>query len=202
MQRNQKNTKIVNYTKRIEDNTYFFLQLSDKIKIVKTSPFQTVCFPVKYKAEVKKTKKLSKKQKALETYKIFLKDKNSDDAFPKNEFGLMDINKDGVPELVVTPDNMYHANIYGYVNGKIKDIGYAFSGKCEFYPKKSLYYMTSTHTGDDTRSYYIYDGKKMKSLLKEKIPAYMVPKNIKFLDKMPMTANGKLDRKKLEAGLI
>ena len=46
------------------------------------------------------------------------------------------------------------------------------------------------------------DGKKIKSLLKEKIPAYMVPKNIKFLDKMPMTANGKLDRKKLEAGLI
>ena len=26
----------------------------------------------------------------------------------------------------------------------------------------------------------------------------MIPRNIKFVDKLPMTANGKLDRKKLE----
>ena len=30
----------------------------------------------------------------------------------------------------------------------------------------------------------------------------MVPKNIKFIENMPMTANGKIDRKKLEAEFI
>lgn len=44
--------------------------------------------------------------------------------------------------------------------------------------------------------------KELKNKLKEKLPAYMIPKNIKFLDSMPMTANGKLDRKKLEAEFI
>lgn len=43
------------------------------------------------------------------------------------------------------------------------------------------------------------NAKSIKSALKEKLPAYMVPKNIKFIDNMPMTANGKIDRKKLEA---
>ena len=38
-------------------------------------------------------------------------------------------------------------------------------------------------------------------MLKEKLPAYMVPKNIIFVDEMPMTANGKMDRKKLEGML-
>lgn len=43
------------------------------------------------------------------------------------------------------------------------------------------------------------NAKYIKSALKQKLPAYMVPKNIKFIDNMPMTANGKIDRKKLEA---
>ena len=42
------------------------------------------------------------------------------------------------------------------------------------------------------------DAKLIKFLLKEKLPHYMIPRNIKFVDKLPMTANGKLDRKKLE----
>lgn len=46
------------------------------------------------------------------------------------------------------------------------------------------------------------DVKYLKNRLKEKLPTYMIPKNIKFLDDMPMTANGKLDRKKLEAELL
>lgn len=45
------------------------------------------------------------------------------------------------------------------------------------------------------------DGRKLRNLLKEKLPAYMIPKNVIFIEEMPMTANGKLDRKKLE-GLL
>lgn len=42
----------------------------------------------------------------------------------------------------------------------------------------------------------------IKTALKEKLPAYMVPKNIRFIENMPMTANGKIDRKKLEAEFV
>lgn len=42
------------------------------------------------------------------------------------------------------------------------------------------------------------DGKKVKAHLKALLPEYMVPKKIKFIDNMPMTSNGKVDRKKLE----
>lgn len=45
------------------------------------------------------------------------------------------------------------------------------------------------------------DGRKLRNMLKEKLPAYMIPKNVIFIEEMPMTANGKLDRKKLE-GLL
>lgn len=45
------------------------------------------------------------------------------------------------------------------------------------------------------------DGRALRNLLKEKLPAYMVPKNVIFVSEMPMTANGKLDRKKLEGML-
>lgn len=46
------------------------------------------------------------------------------------------------------------------------------------------------------------NARQIKTVLKEKLPAYMVPKNIKFIENMPMTANGKIDRKKLEAEFI
>lgn len=46
------------------------------------------------------------------------------------------------------------------------------------------------------------DVKALKTILKEQLPIYMVPKNIKFLKNMPMTANGKLDRKRLEAEFL
>jgi D-alanine--poly(phosphoribitol) ligase subunit 1 len=46
------------------------------------------------------------------------------------------------------------------------------------------------------------DVKYIKEQLKEKLPAYMIPKNIKFLDSMPITANGKLDRNKLKEGAL
>lgn len=42
------------------------------------------------------------------------------------------------------------------------------------------------------------DGKKVKAHLKELLPEYMVPKKVKFTGSIPMTANGKVDRNKLE----
>lgn len=46
---------------------------------------------------------------------------------------------------------------------------------------------------DDT-----YENRKLiRSLLKEMIPGYMVPKKIIFVDEMPLTQNGKCDRKAL-----
>lgn len=40
--------------------------------------------------------------------------------------------------------------------------------------------------------------KFIKEELKKYIPEYMVPKKIKFLDKIPMNNNGKVDRKELK----
>ena len=37
-------------------------------------------------------------------------------------FGLIDINNDKVPELIATPDEMYHMDIYAYVNGRVKEV--------------------------------------------------------------------------------
>lgn len=45
------------------------------------------------------------------------------------------------------------------------------------------------------------DRKMIKESLKQKLPDYMVPKKIVFIKAMPLTNNGKTDRKKLEAEL-
>ena len=41
----------------------------------------------------------------------------------------------------------------------------------------------------------------IRNFLKEKLPEYMVPKKLVFVDSIPMTDNGKIDRKKMEASL-
>ena len=42
------------------------------------------------------------------------------------------------------------------------------------------------------------DRKNVKEFLKQHLPEYMVPKKVTFVDSLPMTSNGKTDRKKLE----
>ena len=41
------------------------------------------------------------------------------------------------------------------------------------------------------------DKQKLRNRLKEKLPSYMIPSYLVQLDKLPLTANGKIDRKKL-----
>ncbi|MEG1067594.1 MAG: D-alanine--poly(phosphoribitol) ligase subunit DltA [Anaerovoracaceae bacterium] len=41
-------------------------------------------------------------------------------------------------------------------------------------------------------------GQEIREQLKVKLPEYMVPKKIVFVDKFPMTTNGKVDRRKME----
>ena len=38
------------------------------------------------------------------------------------------------------------------------------------------------------------ESKDLVAILKEKLPRYMIPNKVEKLDKMPLTANGKLDR--------
>lgn len=80
----------------------------------------------------------------------------------KTKFALIDINKDGISELIFTPDDGYHVNIVSYVDGKAKNVGYGFSGDQKYYPAKHIYFSHTTHTGDDIYTYYKFTGKKMK----------------------------------------
>ncbi|MFC2661625.1 MAG: D-alanine--poly(phosphoribitol) ligase subunit DltA, partial [Eubacterium sp.] len=43
--------------------------------------------------------------------------------------------------------------------------------------------------------------KKVRMAVKQLLPSYMVPRQVRMLTRMPLTANGKADRKKLESEL-
>ena len=43
-----------------------------------------------------------------------------------------------------------------------------------------------------------FDTKEMIEVLKAKLPHYMIPTQIKFVDAFPLNTNGKTDRKKLK----
>ena len=80
------------------------------------------------------------------------------------EFAVIDINHDGIKELVVTGDNMYHANIYAYLGGKVTRIDSAFSGDYVYYKNKNLVFNSSAHTGYYPESYAVYKDGRMKVL--------------------------------------
>lgn len=82
----------------------------------------------------------------------------------ETKFALIDINKDGISELIFTPDDGYHVDIVSYVNGKAKAVGSGFSGNQKYYPSKHIYFSHTTHTGTDVYTYYKFTGKKMKAI--------------------------------------
>lgn len=110
----------------------------------------------------------SKGAKARKAYAKILADKKaaegiiSWDSGKETEFALIDINKDGISELIFTTDDGYHIEIVSYVNGKVKVVGGGFSGEQSYYPDKHIYFSSTTHTGDDIYTYYKFTGKKMK----------------------------------------
>lgn len=91
------------------------------------------------------------------------------------ELGDIEVNLiqvDGIEDAVVLPKKK---------DGQIKSLTAFVTGSV---PCQS--------DGDFAASKYI------KSFLTEKLPHYMIPKKIKFIDEMPLTNNGKKDRKRLE----
>lgn len=61
--------------------------------------------------------------------------------------------------------------------------------------------LTAFVTGDKGEKSDLEFGRQIKTELKEILPAYMVPKKIKYVDNIPMNSNGKADRKYL-GGLL
>ncbi|WP_282123514.1 amino acid adenylation domain-containing protein [Algibacter mikhailovii] len=70
----------------------------------------------------------------------------------------------------------------------MNEIGYEESDSFENEDKLVAYY-----TGDNSIS-----SKDLKKYISEKLPAYMIPSRFKFLDEMPLTKNGKVDKKTLQ----
>lgn len=61
--------------------------------------------------------------------------------------------------------------------------------------------LTAFVTGDKGEKSDLEFSRQIKTELKEILPAYMVPKKIKYVDNIPMNSNGKADRKYL-GGLL
>ena len=64
------------------------------------------------------------------------------------------------------------------------------------------------HIDNQNELLYVLDGKctleeaaeaSLKAALRLRLPDYMIPKTIRFLDRFPVTENGKTDRRALEA---
>ena len=80
------------------------------------------------------------------------------------KFALIDLNKDGVSEMVLTADDEYHSALIAYVGGKARTIGSGFSGSTSYYPNKHLYFSSTIHTGWYDDRCYQFNGKKLVKL--------------------------------------
>lgn len=108
----------------------------------------------------------SKNKKVLSAYNIMLSSKSklktvtNWDAWDNAKFSVIDLNKDEVDELVVTPDDGYHVFMCAYINGNVKIFGDGFSGYEKYYPTKKIIMTSSAHSGYYSDLYYKFNGKK------------------------------------------
>ena len=127
--------------------------------------------------------------------------KRTNDAFVQNPLN------DRYPELIYRTGDLGRFNEYGelvFVSRKdyqIKHMGRRIElGEIEVNVNMMEGISTSCCIFDKDKDriilYYVGDMDKLalQNALKEKLPRYMVPNRIEKLDRMPLTANGKLDR--------
>lgn len=113
---------------------------------------------------------LSKDHDAKVLYMAYLIKEQAKDGDGK-KFALIDIDADGISEIVYTADDGYHVTILAYVNGEVKEVGTGFAGKQKYYPNKGIYYSETSH-GCHEKTHFIFDGKEMKAV------AYLYDDNV------------------------
>ena len=108
----------------------------------------------------------SKAKKAMAAYEKLLRD--SDNWVGYTTFGLIDVNRDGIKELVVYDESTYSTSLIGYVSGKTKQLGWCMRGEIKIYPKKKIFARNDkAGAGMYAMIYYKYDGKKVKEIARD-----------------------------------
>lgn len=97
-------------------------------------------------AATKKTVALKKYKSALKKKKISVSGGDNYKLYKDFEFGIIDLNHDGVPELIINDDYGYD-HVYTYYNGKITEILYSNQG-ITAYKKCSVFMSESMHSGN------------------------------------------------------
>ncbi|MDO5155350.1 MAG: hypothetical protein Q4D51_05240 [Eubacteriales bacterium] len=122
-----------------------------------------------YKYTIKKIiRPKTTKASVNKTIKSFLTSQEmlSQESFARNlsdiQFAIVDLNHDGRNELITTTDDLYHANVYAYLGGKMTNIDWVFSGSYDCYKNKNLVFKSMAHTGDFYESYSKFVDGRMK----------------------------------------
>ena len=107
----------------------------------------------------------SKAKKAMAAYEKLLRD--SDNWVGYTTFGLIDVNRDGIKELVVYDEGTNSTSLIGYVSGKTKQLGWCM-GDVIIYSKKKIFALNDkAGAGMYAMIYYKYDGKKVKEIARD-----------------------------------
>ena len=107
----------------------------------------------------------SKAKKAMAAYEKLLRD--SDNWVGYTTFGLIDVNRDGIKELVVYDEGTNSTSLIGYVSGKTKELGWCM-GDVIIYSKKKIFALNDkAGAGMYAMIYYKYDGKKVKEIARD-----------------------------------
>ena len=117
-------------------------------------------------SDVTEVQAASKAKKAMAAYEKLLRD--SDNWVGYTTFGLIDVNRDGIKELVVYDEGTNSTSLIGYVSGKTKQLGWCMRGEIKIYPKKKIFALNDkAEAGMYAMIYYKYDGKKVKEIARD-----------------------------------